>query len=429
MAPDKRDNKRKAPAVSEPPTKKTKKVEAKSAAAPKDAAPKSSLKKNEKGTAGNKNAKSDSNAKTNGQSVRQVKPRKRAADFLSDDEKEAAPSPAEKKTSNKKSKTAVSAGKKAAAKGKKVEQVAADSDEEDEDLALEPVASDDSEDDDGADQTNAIIKGFESSGSEDESSGDEDKHPKAVPEGPKSKNLEKKLRKQQKKNEVTPEEPGVIQLSRIPHGFYEHQMQAYFSQFGNITRLRLSRNKHSGASKHYAYIEFDSVSVAKIVAETMDNYLMYGHILKCKYVPAESLHPEIWKGANKRYKVIPWNKKEKTRTEMPYTPSTLDKKKKKMTTQMKSKSRKIQERDIDYDFPMPNFAPDPEPVKNSKAVETAETPAEEPEKAIEAPTPKEDTPKKTKKGKKVEETPKEIVTESPATEKKKAKKPSKKTKA
>lgn len=36
---------------------------------------------------------------------------------------------------------------------------------------------------------------------------------------------------------------GVIYLGRIPHGFFEDQMRAYFSQFGDVTRLRLSRNK------------------------------------------------------------------------------------------------------------------------------------------------------------------------------------------
>jgi nucleolar protein 15 len=38
-------------------------------------------------------------------------------------------------------------------------------------------------------------------------------------------------------------ETGVVYLSRIPHGFYEDQMRAYFSQFGEVSRLRLSRNK------------------------------------------------------------------------------------------------------------------------------------------------------------------------------------------
>lgn len=40
-----------------------------------------------------------------------------------------------------------------------------------------------------------------------------------------------------------PSKPGVVFLGRIPHGFYEKEMRAYFSQFGEVTRLRLSRNK------------------------------------------------------------------------------------------------------------------------------------------------------------------------------------------
>jgi RNA recognition motif-containing protein len=39
------------------------------------------------------------------------------------------------------------------------------------------------------------------------------------------------------------ENRGVIYVGRLPHGFYEAQLQGYFSQFGDITRLRLSRNK------------------------------------------------------------------------------------------------------------------------------------------------------------------------------------------
>jgi nucleolar protein 15 len=101
------------------------------------------------------------------------------------------------------------------------------------------------------------------------------------------------------------DERGTIYVGRIPHGFYEKQMRAFFSQFGDITRLRLSRNKKTGASKHFAFIEFANSEVAKIAAETMNSYLMFGHILKCSFVPTEQLHPEVWKGANKKYRIIP----------------------------------------------------------------------------------------------------------------------------
>ena len=103
-------------------------------------------------------------------------------------------------------------------------------------------------------------------------------------------------------------------------------MKGYFTQFGDVTRVRLSRNKkvfccpqltphplltqylfilQTGRSKHYAFIEFDSVRVAEIVAETMDNYLLMGHILKCRVIPKSEVHPELWIGADKKFKKVP----------------------------------------------------------------------------------------------------------------------------
>lgn len=78
------------------------------------------------------------------------------------------------------------------------------------------------------------------------------------------------------------ETPAVVYVGRIPHGFYEDQLKNYFSQFGQVVRLRLSRNKKTGKSKHYAFIEFENREVADIVVECMDNYLLFGHILKCR---------------------------------------------------------------------------------------------------------------------------------------------------
>ncbi|KAH8980279.1 hypothetical protein EDB92DRAFT_1901077 [Lactarius akahatsu] len=60
------------------------------------------------------------------------------------------------------------------------------------------------------------------------------------------------MRKLEKAKRKLAAETGVVYLGRIPHDFYESQMHIYyFSQFGNISHLRLSRNK-----KHYGFIEF-----------------------------------------------------------------------------------------------------------------------------------------------------------------------------
>nr|CCA21441.1 FHA domaininteracting nucleolar phosphoprotein putat [Albugo laibachii Nc14] len=95
----------------------------------------------------------------------------------------------------------------------------------------------------------------------------------------------------------------VVYLGRIPHGFYEEQMYGFFKQFGNVTRLRLSRNKRTGKSKHFAFIEFQDAEVAKIVADTMNDYYLFDHKLSCQLVPTESIHERLFIGANRAFKV------------------------------------------------------------------------------------------------------------------------------
>ncbi|KAE8706472.1 putative lysyl-tRNA synthetase [Hibiscus syriacus] len=59
----------------------------------------------------------------------------------------------------------------------------------------------------------------------------------------------------------------VLYIGRIPHGFYEKEMEAYFKQFGAIKRLRIARNKKTGKSKHFGFIEFENPQVAEVVAD------------------------------------------------------------------------------------------------------------------------------------------------------------------
>ncbi|KAK6339130.1 hypothetical protein TWF696_009909 [Orbilia brochopaga] len=144
--------------------------------------------------------------------------------------------------------------------------------------------------------------------------------------------------------------PGVVYLSRIPHGFYEEQMRSYFSQFGTIDRLRLCRNKSTGSSKHYAFIQFSSSEVAGIVAETMNNYLLYGHLLKCRVVPEAECHEKMWTGANRRWKVPPLAKMRRIKHERKRTSSSWDKLQNKETTRRLNNNKKWKEKGIDYAF-------------------------------------------------------------------------------
>ncbi|XP_022134394.1 uncharacterized RNA-binding protein C1827.05c [Momordica charantia] len=96
----------------------------------------------------------------------------------------------------------------------------------------------------------------------------------------------------------------VLYIGRIPHGFFEKEMEGFFGQFGKVKRLRIARNKKTGKSRHFGYIEFESPEVAKIVADSMHNYLLYEHILKVHLIPPEHVHPKLWKGFNYRYKPL-----------------------------------------------------------------------------------------------------------------------------
>lgn len=173
-------------------------------------------------------------------------------------------------------------------------------------------------------------------------------------------------------------EVGVIYVGRIPHGFYEHEMRQYFSQFGPINKLRISRNKKTGASKHFAFVEFAEDTTAEIVAKTMNNYLLFGHVLKVKTIPKDQVHPDLFKGANKRFKQIPWNKMAGKQLEKPLsqtqwtTKVTKEKSKRaKQAAQLKAMGYEFEATEI-KDVPPPALALEDE--AETKAIEDASAP-------------------------------------------------------
>lgn len=177
---------------------------------------------------------------------------------------------------------------------------------------------------------------------------------------------EAKKNKSRKVNHLT---PGVIYVGHLPLGLLEPQLRSYFEQFGKVLRLRLSRSKKTGGSKGYAFVEFDCDEVAKIVAETMNNYLMGERLIKCHVMPPEKVHEKLFVGSQREFKkpsypaVARYNK---TRTEAEIT---------KMKGKLLQKEAKLRKRlaanGIDYDFP--GFAAQLPPKKTSSDSMNAST--------------------------------------------------------
>ncbi|RWA11553.1 hypothetical protein EKO27_g3534 [Xylaria grammica] len=184
-------------------------------------------------------------------------------------------------------------------------------------------------------------------------------------------------------------EPGVLYIGRIPRGFYEHQMREYFTQFGQVNKIRVSRNKATGQSKHFAFIEFAELGVAEIVAKTMDNYLLAGHILKVKMVPKSQIHEKLWVGANRRFKKIPWNKMAGNRLKKPRSESAWTEKISKEEAKRNERAKKLLE--LGYEFEAPKLKAVDDVDDSTAALEATE---EDAPKAIEA-APQEDEVKTT----------------------------------
>lgn len=259
------------------------------------------------------------------------------------------------------------------------------------------------------------MKGFESDNDEEENAKEGGLEP-----GQEVPNALEKLSKKQKKaikkaaEEAANDLPGVVYIGCIPHGFYEAEMKAYFSQFGDILKIRLSRNRRTGASKHYAWIQFASRGVAEIVSKTMDKYLLFNHILKVKLVPDEQLPENLFKGANRRFKKVPWNKIEGRRLEQGAGEEQWEKRIEKAEKKREIAAEKLKQIGYEYEAPKIKSAKgvSKKPVKEIENVEDEIVGDGDVVMAIEA-APAVEEPveaKKVKKTKVVEETPAATIT-------------------
>ncbi|QLL32808.1 hypothetical protein HG536_0D03300 [Torulaspora globosa] len=126
------------------------------------------------------------------------------------------------------------------------------------------------------------------------SSGDEDENGSTH----KIKKLDLKKKNQKSssnKDSSSTEYSAIIYVSRLPHGFHEKELSKYFSQFGDLKEVRLARNKKSGNSRHYGFVEFANKDDARVAQETMNNYLIMGHLLQVRLLPKGSKIEKLYK--------------------------------------------------------------------------------------------------------------------------------------
>lgn len=150
----------------------------------------------------------------------------------------------------------------------------------------------------------------------------------------------------------------VVYISHIPHGFYEKAMRQFFTQFGTVTNLRLGRSKKTGRSCGFAFVEFKYREVATVVAESMNNYLMFDRLLKCSVVPKERTSRAIFQGKvkEKRPPAKLARMKHKRLVNAVKCEETVQKRQVRQVKRVRKSMAKLKKAGIDYNFQIAEMA-------------------------------------------------------------------------
>ena len=81
------------------------------------------------------------------------------------------------------------------------------------------------------------------------------------------------------------------------------ELKQFFTQFGDVSKLRVSRSKKTGRPRGYAFLEFTEKKTAEIAAKAMNGYMMFGKKLDVHTV--EDAHHEMFKHGNRDWKYVP----------------------------------------------------------------------------------------------------------------------------
>jgi nucleolar protein 15 len=109
--------------------------------------------------------------------------------------------------------------------------------------------------------------------------------------------------------------PGVLHVKQLPRVLDEQDLKEYFQQFGRVDKVKLARSSRTANSKGYAFILFRDGKVAEVAAKSMDKYLLFNCLLKCKaitneeYVKFDDIFKVTYKGREEAVRKIGANNK------------------------------------------------------------------------------------------------------------------------
>jgi nucleolar protein 15 len=102
------------------------------------------------------------------------------------------------------------------------------------------------------------------------------------------------------------DETGVVYVGHLPYGFVEAGLHDFFSQYGTVKRVKLMRSKKTARSKGYSFVEFENREVARVAADSMNGYIMYGRPLDVRLLENSQRNKFQLVRAGRKFKFVPW---------------------------------------------------------------------------------------------------------------------------
>ncbi|KAL8271341.1 hypothetical protein Esti_004780 [Eimeria stiedai] len=145
---------------------------------------------------------------------------------------------------------------------------------------------------------------------------------------------------------------GIIYIGHLPVGFMEPQLRAFFSQFGEVTRVRLFRSRKTAHSKGYGFVEFALREVATVAAEAMNKYRMFGRTLVCSLTEPGQVSDRVFRKTHKPFRRINWQARAAALHNKPEGQPPSAKGIRSIQSRLKKKAKLLEALGIDFDVPL-----------------------------------------------------------------------------
>lgn len=89
----------------------------------------------------------------------------------------------------------------------------------------------------------------------------------------------------------------VVYIGHLPKDFEEKELRAFCKQYDTVKNVQISRSPETGNSRCYGWVELETVEAAKLLASSLNNYLLFDKLLECKQLTKANVPPKLFTNA------------------------------------------------------------------------------------------------------------------------------------